>query len=92
MAVRDGGPEPLAFWRSAAEPGHVGRGPGLVDEDEPFGIEVELSFEPGFPSLQDVGPVLLGRVGTLFLNVRPRVSKKRQRVVVPVETPRSARS
>ena len=92
MAVRDGGPEPLAFWRSAAEPGHIGRGPGLVDEDEPFGIEVELSFEPGLPSLQDVGPVLLGRVGTLFLNVRPRASKKRQSVVVPVKTPRSARS
>ena len=66
---------------------------GLVAELLPrFGIEVELSFEPGLPSLQDVGPVLLGRVGTLFLNVRPRASKNRQSVVVPVETPRSARS
>jgi hypothetical protein len=30
---------------------------------------------------------LLGRVGTRFLNVRPRASKKRQSVVVLVETP-----
>jgi hypothetical protein len=37
-----------------------------VDEDEPFGIEVELSFEPGLASLEGVGPVLLGREAVVF--------------------------
>ena len=92
MAVRDAGPEPLAFASPAAQPGHVGRRPGLVDEDELFGIEIELSLEPRFPSPQNIRALLLGRVGGLFLNVRPRASKKGQRVVVPVEMPRSARS
>ena len=38
---------------------HVGRSPGLIDEDGAFGIEIELAFEPGFGPLQDVGAVLL---------------------------------
>jgi hypothetical protein len=37
---------------------HVGGRPALVDEDQPLGIEVELSIEPFFPALQDVGAVV----------------------------------
>ncbi len=52
---------------------HVGGGPGLVDEDEALGIEVELTVEPGFTALQDVGPVLFGSVRGLFF-ARDRVT------------------
>lgn len=45
---------------------HVGGRPGLVDEDQAFGIEVELAIEPLFPALQDVGAVLLGGMRRLF--------------------------
>jgi hypothetical protein len=51
--------------------GHVCRGPGFVNEHEPFGIEVELAIEPVVPLAQDVGPVLLDRMASLFLRVMP---------------------
>ncbi len=92
MPVRDGGAEPLALGSTAAKARHVGGRPGLVDEDEPSRIEVELALEPGFPARQDVRTVLLRGVNTLFLNVRPRESKKRHSVVIPTATPRSSRS
>ena len=60
---------------------HVGRGPRLVDEDEPVGIEVELRLEPRLPALQDVGAVLLAGMGRLFLRVIPWRAKKRR--IVP---------
>jgi hypothetical protein len=41
---------------------HVGRGPGLVDEYQTVGIEIELALEPLFALLQDVGAVLLDGV------------------------------
>jgi vitamin B12/bleomycin/antimicrobial peptide transport system ATP-binding/permease protein len=45
---------------------HFGRSPGLVDEDQTFGIEITLAFEPRLAPLQDVGAVLLGRGHGLF--------------------------
>jgi hypothetical protein len=49
--------------------GHVGRGPGFVDEDQPARVEIGLVLEP-VPALgQDVGAVLLGGVRGLFLRV-----------------------
>jgi hypothetical protein len=48
---------------------HVGGGPGLVDEDQSLGIEVELILEPLFAPGQDVGAILLGGVRGLFLRV-----------------------
>lgn len=47
-------------------PGHVGRGPGLTDEDEVLRIEIELAFEPGVASLQDVGTFLFGGMRRLL--------------------------
>jgi len=35
-AVRDLGDEPLAARAAATGPGHVGFGPGLVNEDQPI--------------------------------------------------------
>jgi hypothetical protein len=50
---------------------HVRGSPGLVDEDEALGFEIDLAVEP-VPALpQDVGTVLLDRVPGLFLRVIP---------------------
>ncbi|KTR81619.1 hypothetical protein NS277_16405 [Novosphingobium barchaimii] len=71
MAVREAHPQPLAFRAATVTAGHVGGGPGLVDEHEAFGFEVDLAVEP-VPALpQDVGTVLLDRVAGLFLRVIP---------------------
>ena len=52
-------------------PGHGCGGPGLVDEDEALGIEVELPFEPLLAPLQDIRAVLLAGVTGLFFRVIP---------------------
>lgn len=45
---------------------HVRGSPGLVDEDEPLRVQVQLAVEPGLALFQDIGAVLLGRVRGLF--------------------------
>jgi hypothetical protein len=67
MTMRHADPEPFATRAAAAAARHVGRGPGLVDEDEAFGIEIGLTVEPVLPALQDVGAVLLAGMRRLFL-------------------------
>jgi len=62
-------PKPLATSAAAMAACHIGGGPGLVDEDQPVGIEVELILEPLFASDQDVGAILFGGVRGLFLRV-----------------------
>jgi hypothetical protein len=47
-------------------PGHVGRRPSLVDEDQRVGIEVELPIEPVEALLQNVRAILLDGVSGLF--------------------------
>ena len=64
--MREPHPQALAFGAAAVAAGHVGRGPGFVDEHEPLGIEVELAVEPVVPLPQDVGAVLLERHGQSF--------------------------
>lgn len=66
VPVRHADPQPLATGASAMPPRHVRRGPGLVDEDKPLGVEIELAVEPVSPPLHDVGAVLLGSVRGLF--------------------------
>ena len=80
MAVWNERPQALTAPAAAMTAGHVGGGPGLVDEDEPVGIEIELGLEPGPALLQDVRPILLGRVGGLFLRVMAWRAKKRRTV------------
>ena len=92
VPVRDGGSQPLASVCPPTEPGHVGGGPRLVDEDQPFRVELDLSFEPFCPSPQDVISLLLGRVGGLFLNVRPARSRKVQIVPTDADMPASLKS
>jgi hypothetical protein len=69
VAVRDADTQAFAAAAAAVGASHVGRSPGLVDEDQAFGIKIELAFEPGLAPLQDVGALLLGRVRRLFLRV-----------------------
>ncbi len=77
MAVRKAQAQPLATPAAPVGPGHVGLRPGLVDEDQAIGVEIELPLEPGLPLLQDVRPVLLAGVPGLFLRVMAWRRKKR---------------
>jgi hypothetical protein len=71
--------------------GHVGGGPGLIDEDETFRLQIELTVEPALALSQDVGAALLGRVPGLFLRVMAWRTKKRCSVPIPTATPRSSK-
>jgi hypothetical protein len=55
MAMRDADTQPFAASAAAVGPRHLGRSPGPVDEDQAFGIEIELTFELGLAPLQNVG-------------------------------------
>jgi len=69
--MREAHPQPFAFQASSMTAGHVRCGPGLIDEYEAFGFEVDLTVEPVPALSQDVGTVLLDRVAGLFLRVMP---------------------
>jgi len=56
------GQEPLALAAATMEARHVGLGPGLVDEDQTFGVDPPLIFLPAYPAARDIRPILLGRV------------------------------
>lgn len=77
MAVRNGGAQPPSAPAAPAFAREIGRGAGLVDEDELLGIEVELALKPFEATLQHVRALLLRSVPALFLNVTPWQSKKR---------------
>ena len=51
--------QPMAHRGPAVEPGHIGFGPGLVDEDQSGRIEPPLAVTPFGPSCDDVRPILL---------------------------------
>jgi hypothetical protein len=59
-------------------PGHVGLGPGLVDEDQVFGVEPALIFLPPLAPAGDIDAVLVAGVQALFLNVMPSRTKNAQ--------------
>jgi hypothetical protein len=60
------GDEALAFHRAATHARHVGLGPGLIDEDEPLGIELALMALPALTLACNVGPILLAGVQRFF--------------------------
>ena len=72
--MRTAGHQALAARGPPAQPGHVGLGRRLVDEDEPAGGELPLLGPPQPSSLGDIGPSLLGGVERLFLYVSPRAT------------------
>ena len=80
----------FALGRPIPKPGHLGIRSGLIDEDQPFRIEVERTVEPVLAPGLDVRTLLLGRVPGPFLCVRPRLVKKYQTVAGQACTSRSA--
>ena len=64
MAVRNFARQPLAA--TPAQPRHVGRSPGLIDEDELARIKPRLLLLPGRACHADVGAILFGGVQTFF--------------------------
>src|SRR3954453_2352731 len=76
--MRHASPQPPPARGPPIAPGHVGGSPSLVDEDQPFGIEIQLALEPGLAPPADVGPVLLGGMRRLFLRVIWWRRQKRQ--------------
>src|ERR1700733_15164109 len=90
MAVRDLGDEPTSARRPTVEPGHVGLGPGLVDEHQSRRIDALLMASPAPAMALYVRTILLARDKRLFLSVTPMRRKKRLIIAVSARTPRSA--
>jgi hypothetical protein len=80
MAMGHGGAASLAPLRTTIEARHLGICGGLVDEDDPRRIEVELSFKPRLARRVHRAAALFGRVRRLFLRVILRRLKNRQSV------------
>jgi hypothetical protein len=57
--------------------GHVGFGPGLVDENQTVWIYIGLALEPFPTPLQDIRTILFRCVRRLFLRVMRCRRKKR---------------
>lgn len=81
VAMRNAGPQAFSAQASTMCSRHVGRCPGLVDEDEPIPVEFALALAPGLASRQDIRAILLCGMGGLFLRVILWRSKKRR--IVP---------
>src|SRR5271163_973547 len=90
LALRDLVDEPLSPWRPAAQAGHIGLGPGFIDEDQPPRVDEPLIGSPSFAVATYVRAILLARDKGLFLTVTPIRRKKRLIIEVSALTPRSA--
>lgn len=88
MAVGNGRSAAFSLGRPAAQARHLGGRRGLVDEDQPLRIEIELLLEPHLAGRLHVAALLLGGMRRLFLNVMRRRSKKRHSVPMPTMRPR----
>ena len=66
VAVGPGRPQPLAPGAAAMATGHVGLGPGLIQEDEAPRIQLALPALPPAAAAHDVRPILLGGHQTFF--------------------------
>jgi hypothetical protein len=51
-------PQSLAFCAPAPDRRHVGLDPGLINEDQPFGIEMILQALPPLSFASDIGTSL----------------------------------
>lgn len=71
MAERHTHAKPLASRAATMGAGHVGLGPGLIDENQALGVQVDLPVEPGLALAQDVGAVVLAACAVFFLRVSP---------------------
>jgi len=60
------GDQALAAWGAAVGAGHVGLGPGFIDEDQAGGIDARLMAAPACAAPRNVGSMLLGCVQAFF--------------------------
>ena len=87
MAVRKAHAQALTLGASAMRACHIGGSPCLIDEDQALWVKIKLALEPPTPGRQNIGPILLYRVASLFLRVMLLRAKKRSRLVMLVRTP-----
>lgn len=66
MTVRDFGDQSLPTLGAASEPGHVGTGAGLIDEDQACGVKQRLIGFPERAGDGHVGAILLAGVYGFF--------------------------
>ncbi len=66
MPMRHAGPATLTERRSSAQARHLRGEAGLINEGELRRVEIELTLEPGLPTPQNVGAVLLQCMCGLF--------------------------
>jgi hypothetical protein len=60
------GHQAFAARSPAVLAGHVGLGPGFIDEDQAVGIDLALMALPALALAGDVRPILLGGVQSFF--------------------------
>jgi hypothetical protein len=84
VAERGLGQQAPAARGATVEPGHLGAGAGLVDENELVGIDEGLCRPPDAAPGGDVRTVLLGGAQRLFLNVKP--SRSTADHIAPLES------
>ena len=77
MTLRVADPQTLASGAAAKAAGYAGRGPRLVNEHQPFRVQVDLTVEPVVPLVRDVWPVLLAGMASILLRVIPWRTMKR---------------
>lgn len=92
VPVRDSQPAALASRSPTVAACHVGGRGSLVEENQPVGIEGVLVLEPSLAGCPYVLARLLGGGDRPFLRVMPRRAKKRDRLLVLVCRPRSAKA
>ena len=92
MAVRRGIDQALASGTPAVLADHVGRGAGLVEENEGGRVHEALPQLPQLAPRRDVGAILLGRPQRLFLCVRPSLPSIVQIADFETAIPREASS
>jgi hypothetical protein len=76
-------------WGATVKARHFGVRGGLVDEDDPGRIEIELPFKPRFARRVHRAAALLSGVRRPFLRVILRRLKNRHSVPMAPATPRS---
>ena len=59
-------PAAFAARRATITPGHLGRGAGLVDEDQSLRFQIGLGLEPDPPPTQNISPLLFAGVRGFF--------------------------
>jgi hypothetical protein len=66
MSMGNAHPQALPSRAAPVQASHLGGRAGLVDEHQPFRVEIQLTVKPGLACGSDVGPVALAGVGGFF--------------------------